>query len=305
MSYDIQRDEIRNFLKYRPTDKQVDFVIHEEIQETGYRRYRISYPANDGDTIHALLLIPDGEGKFPALLIQHQHNSERHLGKSEVCGLAGDPLQAFGSQFAQDGFVVLAPDSICFEDRRRNQSGIEEDEEDGMQHFNEMCYRISTGDFLMRKVLDDVAIGLSLLEQHAAVDSEQIGTLGHSYGGNNVLFHAAIDERIGFVCSSGAVCSYDYKMRHEIGLEIALVIPNFASQWDFHHLIQCIAPRPLLIVSADEDPYSNDADSVVEKAEAAYSGADALKHLRYRGKHAMTPERFDAIRKWVLAQVNS
>ena len=60
-------------------------MIHEEVQESGYTRLRISYPA-------------------------------------------------------QDGFVVLAPDSICFEDRRRNQSGIEAHESDGMQYFNGMSY---------------------------------------------------------------------------------------------------------------------------------------------------------------------
>lgn len=43
----------------------------------------------------------------PAVLINHQHNGERHLGKSEVCGLAGNPLQAFGPELARHGFVVL------------------------------------------------------------------------------------------------------------------------------------------------------------------------------------------------------
>lgn len=305
MNYDEQRKQISDFLHYQPVERSVDFVIHETIQENSYSRLRISYPSNEGDTIYAFLLVPEGAGQFPALLIQHQHAGQRHLGKSEVCGLAGDPLQAFGSLFAELGFVVLAPDSICFEDRRRNQMGIEERESDGMQHFNEMCYRLCQGDFLMRKVLDDAALGLLLLEQHSQVDSKRIGTLGHSYGGNNVLFHAAVDERIAFVCSSGAVCSYEYKLAHEIGLEMALVIPGFAAKWDFQHLIQCIAPRPLLIVSADDDPVSQDAEAVVAKVVSAYSGTNMLTHLRYEGKHAMTQERFDAIREWILEQVNS
>jgi spore coat polysaccharide biosynthesis predicted glycosyltransferase SpsG len=118
------------------------------------------------------------------------------------------------------------------------------------------------------------------------------------------LFHAAVDARIAFVCSSGAACSYDYKMKHEIGLEMALVIPSFAAQWDFHHLIQCIAPRPLLIVSADEDPSSMDADLIVENAKSAYLKTDNLSHYRYSGTHAMTQERFDAIKDWILQQVN-
>lgn len=68
-------------------------------------------------------MIPDGLNKNPAILLNHQHNGERHLGKSEVCGLAGNSLQAFGPLLAQKGFVVLASDSICFEGRRKNGQG--------------------------------------------------------------------------------------------------------------------------------------------------------------------------------------
>ena len=47
----------------------------------------------------------------------------------------------------------------------------------------------------MRKVLDDVALAVSLLAAHPQVDREHIGTLGHSYGGDTVLFHAALEGR--------------------------------------------------------------------------------------------------------------
>lgn len=131
-----------------------------------------------------------------------------HLGKSEVCGLAGDPLQAFGSALAMRGFVVLAPDSICFEDRRAGHTGIDPDASDWQQHYDEMTHRLVRGDTLMRKVLDDAATGLSVLLESGLIDATRLGVLGHSYGGNTVLFQAALDERIRFGCSSAAACSY-------------------------------------------------------------------------------------------------
>jgi cephalosporin-C deacetylase-like acetyl esterase len=104
--------------------------------------------------------------------------------------------------------VVQAPDSICFEDRRRNRKGTEADEAaDVEQHYDEMCHRLLRGDTLMRKVLIDSAQGISLLRTHPSIDPERIGILGHSYGGNTVLFHGALDERIRFACASGAACS--------------------------------------------------------------------------------------------------
>src|SRR5215217_2566676 len=209
------RDQIREFLRFRISDSPTVFVPYEEVEEEEFRRFRISYPSEEDDRIPAFLLVPHGEGPFPALLIHHQHHGQRHFGKSEVCGLVGDPLQAFGPALARRGMVVLSPDSICFEDRRRNRTGTEPDQADVDQHYNEMCYRLLKGDTFMRKVLSDSAQGISLLRSHTQVDQERVGMMGHSYGGNTTLFHGALDERIGFACSSGAACSYQFKMTNE------------------------------------------------------------------------------------------
>ncbi|MDQ3022062.1 MAG: hypothetical protein M3R36_16045 [Bacteroidota bacterium] len=101
-----------------------------------YSQILIEYVGYEKDLIPSYLLLPKGDGPFPAVLIHHQHNSEWHLGKSEVCGIKGDPLNAFGSALANTGFIVIAPDSIGFEDRRRNQKGNERNEkEDWLQYF--------------------------------------------------------------------------------------------------------------------------------------------------------------------------
>jgi dienelactone hydrolase len=199
--------------------------------------------------------------------------------------------------------VVLAPDSICFEDRRRNRMGTEPDEEtDVAQHYDEMCYRLLRGDTLMRKVLSDSAQGISLLGSSPLVDAERIGILGHSYGGNTVLFHGALDERIRFACSSGAACSYQYKMAQHVGIEMAEVIPGFALRYDIADLVACFAPRPVLLVSATDDAASQDAERIVQIAQergASMGSAEQIEHQRYAGKHAVTQERFDAIVYWL------
>ena len=65
-------------------------VLHAEPKD-GYEQQLIEY-YNDGNRIPAYLLIPECHQHCPAVLIHHQHNGERHLGKSEVCGRAGNPL---------------------------------------------------------------------------------------------------------------------------------------------------------------------------------------------------------------------
>src|SRR5262245_9171891 len=125
MALDGLRREIAEFLGFKVTEASTPFTTHKIVEERGYRQVSISYTSQEGDAIPAFLLLPRGKGPFPAVLIHHQHHGQRHLGKSEVCGLVGDPLQAFGPTLVNHGIVILAPDSICFEDRRRNHTGTE------------------------------------------------------------------------------------------------------------------------------------------------------------------------------------
>ena len=280
-----------------PDTAPVEYGVLNSEKEDGYTRQLIEYDSY-GDKVAAYLLLPDILDKNPAILINHQHNREHHLGKSEVCGLAGDPLQAFGPELAKRGFVVLAPDAICFESRRKDPSA---EGFDFWQHFNEMCYRILKGEPLMKKVLDDAVCGITLLSSLPYVDKEKIGTLGHSMGGNTVLFLAALDERISYSCASGSACTYENRMKNDVGIEMSSVIPGFHGKYDIYDLVSCTAPRRVLIVSAEDDKYSRDASYIVEKATAAYStfnAEDNLEHKRYSGGHALTKERFDYIIEW-------
>lgn len=304
----LLRHKISNFLGFCAAENKVNFEVQQIFRETDYQRFLIRYTGSEGDQIPAYFLLPAGKGPFPATLVHHQHNSERHFGKSEVCGLVGNPLQAFGPALARQGIAVLAPDSICFEDRRKNRTGTQPDPESDIdQHYNEMCYRILRGDTLMRKVLDDSAQAISLLSHHPMIIPESIGILGHSYGGNTALFHAALDERIAFVFASGAACSYQYRMNNQIGIEMASVIPGFAAQFEVTDLLKCIAPRPTLLVSAENDPFSQDAEELVKTLQPNNTilppGA-WLEHKRYPGSHALTQERAGDILEWIGRRAN-
>jgi dienelactone hydrolase len=307
MTIETLRTHIADFLAFKPSIESVQFEAYESTVADSYILSRISYPSEEGDPIPAFLLLPKGEGPFPGVVVHHQHNSQRHLGKSEVAGLVGDPLQAFGPALASQGIAVLAPDSICFEDRRANRKGTEPEKgADVEQHFNEMCYRLLRGDTLMRKVLSDSARAISVMGEHPQIDKDRIGMVGHSYGGNTTLFHGALDERILFSCASGAACTYEYRMTHQIGIEIAEVIPDFVNHFDIPDLVACFASRALLLVSAEEDAYSQDAERIIALARDSCTKMGVpqqLEHFRYQGGHTLTQERFDAIVRWVTDTV--
>ncbi len=253
--------------------------------EDGYVLYSIRLVTED-DSIPALLAVPSGPGPFPAVVVFHQHAGQRHVGKSEVFGLVGDPYQAFGPELARAGFVVLAPDSIAFEDRRPAGVGTDPRDDDWDQHYNAMASRLVAGDTLMRKVLVDAMAAVSVLVARDDVRQDAVTALGHSYGGNTTLFLAALDERVRAGCASGALGSYRHKIRQGTGIEMAEVIPGFAARFDMHHVMAAIAPRPFLVVSGTDDQYAADAQLVVDEALAivqALGGAQAFSHLQVSG----------------------
>ena len=282
-----------------------DLVIRAERERDGYVEQAVSYAGDEGD-VPALLLVPEhpcGAG----VVALHQHNSQWHLGKSEVAGLAGEPLQAFGPALARAGIVVLGPDAVGFEDRRHSGPGIDERDDDWLQYFNEMAYRLVSGRLLVTTVLGDAACGLSVLIADERVDGSRVGVLGHSYGGNVTIMLAALDERVRFACASGSACSYRQRMLDRTGIEFAHVIPGILELTDIGQLVELIAPRPLLLLSATEDRYSADTPEIVQAAARAYREAgapQALQHYRAQGGHALTEERFDAIVDWVTTQMS-
>lgn len=307
------RSQIRAFLRLGEPEQPSAFAVHAQAQEDGYTRKAISYRVADGDTIEALLFEPDARRRDVAVLALHQHNSEWALGKSEIAGLAGDPLQAFGPALARAGITVLAPDALGFESRRgvpgsggalaptlTKPLGTASD---WLQYYNHAMHRLVRGELLMTKVLSDIAAAASVLVQQTG--APRLGMVGHSHGGNLALFAAAVDTRIAFACASGAACSYRYKLSHGIGLENALVIPGFATRFDFDDLMRCIAPRQLFVVSSEGDPYSADASELVLAAAPTFEAAGApanLRHLRHGASHALDAQRFAAIVDWTVAQ---
>jgi len=78
-------------------------------QADGYRLESVVYESEPGDVVPAHVLVPDGvEGDHPApgIVCLHQHAGQYHIGKSELAGVAGDPMHHTGKLLAQHGYIV-------------------------------------------------------------------------------------------------------------------------------------------------------------------------------------------------------
>ncbi len=275
------------------------------VRHEGYVEQLVSFAGDEGE-VPALLLLP-AEPCGAGVVVHHQHHAQWHLGKSEVAGLCGDRWQAFGPALARAGATVIAPDAVGFEDRRSGPPGTDPRDSDASDYFTTMCYRLVRGRPLMCTVLADAAAAHSALVGLDGVDETRIGALGHSMGGASVLLHAALDTRIAFAVASGSASSYEDRMARGVGIDCAQAVPGVLEVGDLDEIAPLIAPRPLLLCSADRDKYSADAPRIAEAAALAYRDArapEALQHYRAHGRHALTQDRFEAIVGWVTAQLN-
>ncbi len=295
------REELKDFLNLQIHRGYVHYEVVDEYSQDDYQRYLIEYPGSENDVIRAYLFVPKRE-VIGSVLVHHQHHGNRALGKSEVAGLQGDPYQAFCPALAERGIISLAPDSICFEDRRSPEALSTRDPDDEwLQHYNEMAYRLLRGTTLMKKIVEDSSVGVSLLSQLEDKSKSKIGILGHSYGGNTVIFHTPFDDRIQFACTSGAACTYRTKFENQTGIEMAEVIPGFTEKYDIDNLFGLIAPRNLLIVAGTDDKYAQDAMTLFQATHDVYKrekAADAVQCQIFEGGHGLDADRFHFILEW-------
>jgi dienelactone hydrolase len=268
---------------FEPPDV-VEVVTGEVVVCDGFRRVALTI-----GSIPAFLLLPDGGGPFPAVLVHHQHANVFSLGKSEVVGLAGEPYQAFGPALARRGVAVLAYDVLTFEDRRGPG-------DEWLQHYVAMAHRLVRGVPLMRALQEDAWRVLSALLSHPAVDRTRVGALGHSMGATLTTYQAALDPRLAFACASGATCSFARRMADGTGLAMAELVPGLANELETHDLLAAASPLPMLIVTSDRDRYCADAEEVAARARQLHS---EIEHRRFPGEHALDQTRFNAIVDWV------
>jgi hypothetical protein len=197
------------------------------------------------------LLIPDGQGPFPAVLVVY-YEPETSI------GLGKEPLRDFGCQLARRGFVSL---SIGTPGGNAWKPDLGE----------ARCQPLSFHAYV-------AANGWHALANLPDVDARRIGVTGHSYGGKWAMFAGALWRPFAAVAVSDPGIVFD-ETRPNVNYwepwylgwdnEVKRPAPGLPTPEnprtgayqkmietgrDLHELHALIAPRPFLVSGGSEDP---------------------------------------------------
>jgi dienelactone hydrolase len=256
--------------------------LHESIQKDGYRIESLTYEVEHGDRIAALLLVPDNvtsANPAPGIAVWHQHNGEFHLGKSEPAGLAGNPMHHTGVALVKEGYVVLCPDALCFEDRQDPTGRLKGGE---YERFEFLRYVVRRRSLAWKNILD-MQRAIDLLCDRPEVVADKIGCYGHSMGSTHAWLVGPLEPRL--KCVIGNCCLPTYEAIEEEHL--LHCFPNFVPGWknygDTPEIAALITPRALHLNLGENDAGSpiESASRGIQRIAEAYNRAGASDNFSF------------------------
>jgi len=275
--------------------------IRETVTNDGYRIESLTYEAEPDDRVPALLLVPNGvdaDHPAPAVLLCHQHNGQWHLGKSEPAGLAGDPAQHTGAALVKEGYVVLCPDALCFEERQSERL------KDGDFERFEFLRYVVAGQCMAWKNILDLRRAVDYLCSRPEVQADRIGCYGHSMGATHTWLVGPWEPRL--ICLVANCCLPTYAAIHRTHL--LHCFPNFVPGWsqygDTPDIAALIAPRALHMNFGEKDGGSPIAEvrAGMTTIAQAYERAGASEHFSHYiepgAGHVLSAEMWRRTREW-------
>ena len=164
-------------------DLPLNLIETGKIQMKGYSIRNIFFQTRPGISATANLFIPDGEGRFPAVIVMMGHSQTGRL---------EERYQSLGHTLALNGYVSLCIDPWGSGERTTTH-GVFEDHGDENNLGSSL---LNIGEPMMGIELSDNMRGVDLLCSLPYVDAHNIGATGSSGGGNQTMWLAAMDDRI-------------------------------------------------------------------------------------------------------------
>ena len=308
------REKVLECLGKFPQKSELKSVVLCSKDKGTHTLQLVEYNVEENERIRAYLLLPKGlKSKNPAILASHQHADEFFLGKSEPAGLSKNAMYHYGLDLCLEGYVVLCPDHLGFEERRPPEYERLENPQLESENYERFlfCSYVLHGSTLQAKYLSDLCAGVDFLESLSYVDVGKIGAIGHSLGGQETLWLSWLEPRIKAAVSSCGFSQIRTILRDGINHNFALYAFGLLNIGDMSDVVCDMAPKPFLMSNGTQDDLFP-IDGVREIAEAArekyarLGKTENFKSVLFEAGHSLPPavkaEAFAFLDKFLMAE---
>lgn len=280
----------------QPAPKAYAMEVTDREQRDGYEARKIRFNLSEWSRVPAYLLVPEGEGPFPAIVLLHDHGAHFSIGKEKMVRpfhVAPEVMedadqwasqcydgQYVGDYLARHGYVVLAVDALFWGERGRKEGTSYDAQQALASNFLQMG--ASWGAFIN---VDDMR-SAEFLASLPFVDKERVGSLGFSMGAYRSWMLAALTD---VVRASASICwmnTTEHLMtltnnQNKGGSAYAMLIPALRRYLDYPHVASIACPKPTLFFNGTHDklfPIEGVRDAYREM-EAVWKSQGASDHL--------------------------
>ncbi|WP_455663936.1 dienelactone hydrolase family protein [Phocaeicola sp.] len=245
-----------------------DMEVTATEQRPGYTAKKIVFNVSGYSRVPAYLLVPEGKGPFPAVLLLHDHGAHFSIGKEKMIrpfGVEDSVLadadewaekcydkQYVGDYLAANGYVVLSVDALFWGERGRKE-GVRYDSQQALA-ANLLQMGMSWGALI---AWDDIR-SAEFLSELPAVDKNKVGVMGFSMGAHRAWMVSAATD---VVKAGAAVCwmnTTDSLMtltnnQNKGGSAYSMIIPGIRNRMDYPHVASIACPKPMLFINGLRD----------------------------------------------------
>ncbi|MDD6842613.1 MAG: alpha/beta hydrolase family protein [Prevotellaceae bacterium] len=278
----------------RQADSYSMNIISQEQRE-GYKAMKIEFNVNAYSRIRAYILVPEGDGPFPAINLLHDHGGHLFIGKEKMIRPIDENAevtddarmwserlydgQYMGDYLASKGYVVFSADAPMWGERGREE-GVDRSKYDIIAGNMMMLGR----DLSAFMTYDDIS-GTHFLSTLPYVDSSRIGCAGCSMGGYRAWMLSALSDDIKVGASICWMTTTMVQMsvkdkKKEYG-GFANCIPGLRQYLDYPHIASLACPKPMLFINGTQDHLfpvdgTRDAFSIMQETWKSQNAADKI-----------------------------
>jgi dienelactone hydrolase len=284
----------------RPDPRKVRVISKEDLGD--YTLERFEFHNGVDMVVPGILLIPKNIKKpVPAIIGLHGHGSS----KESICT---DPksAQMVGPMLVKKGYIVAAIDGYFNGERVGKGPAGKLDRGAGGQEMSLFKLNLWLGRCLWGMMLRDEQCLIDYLETRPEVDAQRIAATGMSMGCTRSWWLAAIDDRVKALVGVACFTRYTDLIAHgNLRMHgIYYFVPGVFKHFDTEAIYALAAPRPMLMLSGDQDGGApTDGILVLEKKLAAvyglYGKGQYFRSVIYRNTaHEYLPEMKDEMVSW-------